>query len=73
MVSDVLAAEKVWIVWTPFSVLTLHPDSRNGGDAYSQPEVELFKERWKEDLSKPDPFYNVNLTLRYSDFSPEID
>ena len=34
---------------------------------------QVFKERWKAVLDKPDPFYNINLSLRFTDFSPKVD
>lgn len=61
-----------WIVWTPFSVMrTVRSDSNGSGN---RPEDRrFFEEKWKEVLSRPDPFYNTNLTRKYYDFSPDAD
>jgi len=44
-----------------------------GGFNGSGADVEVFKDQWRELLNRSDPFYNVNLTKKYYDFSPDID
>ena len=61
-----------WIVWTPFAALRYYGPGPNGAGG-PHPEEGLFRSRWKDVLSKPDPFYNVNLTRKYFDFSPDVD
>ncbi|MBI2119613.1 MAG: glycosyltransferase [Elusimicrobia bacterium] len=62
----------LWIVWTPFSTLMSHQASPELNH-YPLEEKKSFQLKWDEFLSRPDPFYNINLTLRYYDFSPRID
>ncbi len=65
-------------VFTPFAEL-FHYESRSrgndtdGSDAsrasrYDQ-EAAAFREKWKEDLSKGDPYYNPNFSLDHSNFT----
>lgn len=61
-----------WIVWTPFSTLMTHKSTPDLA-RFSLAEQKSFQLKWKEFLLEPDPFYNVNLTLKYYDFSPRID
>jgi len=63
------------IVWTPFAEL-YHYKSKSRGyedtpekQMRFQNEVRRFKERWKKELAKGDPYYNPNLTLDRGDFS----
>ena len=66
------------IVWTPYAEL-YHYESRTRGPGMDAPDVKkeadlekkLFRERWHEVMEKGDPYYNPNLTLRRSDFSPK--
>lgn len=64
------------IVWTPFAELYHHESkSRNADiiDASSerfQKEARLFQKLWAKELAAGDPYYNPNLTLRKSNFSP---
>lgn len=63
------------VVWTPYARLTHHEcktrgprDSAAKRVLYEQ-ERALFKAKWDGVLSKGDPFYNVNLTLKDESFS----
>lgn len=61
-----------YLVYTPFAELQGGNSGRYSMDygaecnAY-ETDAGLLKERWKRVLQKPDPFYNPNLTLDYSD------
>ena len=59
------------IVWTPFAAFQFKTAAENAVPDFDGNQI--FKERWKDVLGKPDPFYNVNLSLRYTDFSPKVD
>lgn len=61
-----------WIVWTPFVQLYIQPSQQNG-NIFFQKDEGLFKNKWEDILADPDPFYNINLTKKYFDFSPNID
>ncbi len=41
--------------------------SRQNAERYNR-ECELFRERWKEELDKGDPYFNPNFSLDYSNF-----
>ena len=63
------------IVCTPFAELT-HYESKSRGMEDTeekrrrfQGEVDTFKAKWPTILQQGDPYYNPNLTLRYSDYS----
>lgn len=63
------------VVWTPYAEL-YHFESKCRGaedtpakQARFQQEVSMFKNRWKEELEKGDPYYNPNFSLDRSDFS----
>lgn len=63
------------IVWTPLAEL-IHHESRTRGwedtpekRARFESEVAVFKQRWREQLSEGDPYYNPNLTLTVEDLS----
>lgn len=63
------------IVWTPYAEL-YHYESLSWGEEDTQEkqarfgsEVKLFGSKWRSELTKGDPYYNPNLTLRKSDFS----
>lgn len=63
-------------IFTPFAEL-YHYESKSRGsdnkrDANAiryQEESDKFKERWKVELSKGDPYYNRNFSLDHSDFT----
>lgn len=65
-------------VFTPFAEL-FHYESISRGlddegekaERYNK-ESEFFRERWKEELEKGDPYYNPNFSLDRSDFSVKI-
>jgi len=61
-----------WIVWTPFATL-LSTKIEGQNRSHSPRDKRIFQERWKETLSKPDPFYNVNQSRKYFDFSPDVE
>ncbi len=68
------AREKnIGIVWTPFSVVRQNAAPQNGKNSEEPEAKKLFMERWEAFLSEPDPFYNINLSLKYTDFSPRIN
>ena len=62
-------------IFTPFAE-AFHFESKSRGfedskakkERYMQ-ESERFKERWKRELEQGDPYYNVNFSLDYSDYS----
>jgi len=62
-------------VFTPFAEL-YHFESKSRGldnegekaKRYNE-ESERFREKWKEDLEKGDPYYNINFSLDRSDYS----
>lgn len=63
------------IVWTPYAEL-YHYESKSRGSEDTpekkkrfEEEVRRFQERWKNELSVGDPYYNPNLTLERADFS----
>ena len=64
------------LVWTPYAELYHYESKSRGADtdaervARFEAEAELFRTRWKETLDRGDPYYNPNLTLDKSDFSP---
>lgn len=64
------------IVWTPYAELYHYESKSRGGNATpektarAEREIQLFTERWHDIMEKGDPYYNPNLTLKYSDFSP---
>lgn len=64
--------EGLWIVWTPFSMLRSVSDMETNRREENAGMDNIFKEKWKDVLAKPDPFYNINLSLKYTDFSPDI-
>ena len=62
-------------IFTPFAE-AFHFESKSRGfedskakkERYMQ-ESERFKERWKKELEQGDPYYNINFSLDYSDYS----
>lgn len=62
-------------IFTPFAE-AFHFESKSRGfedskakkERYMQ-ESDLFKERWKKELEQGDPYYNINFSLDYSDYS----
>jgi GT2 family glycosyltransferase len=63
------------IIWTPFAEL-FHAESKTRGDKNTPEKKEqfrtealLFQKRWAKFLTHGDPYYNVNLTLEWEDFS----
>ena len=67
---------KGWlIVYNPYATL-YHYESKSRGIEDTpekkkrfQKEVYFFRDRWKDELAKGDPYYNPNLTLDKNDFS----
>ncbi|MBR1779546.1 MAG: glycosyltransferase [Clostridia bacterium] len=62
------------IVFTPFAEL-YHYESKSRGYEDTpekikrfNSEVKRFKEKWRDELKKGDPYYNPNLSLDYEDF-----
>ena len=66
-------------VFTPFAELYHYESVSRGLDDKGEKaerynkESELFRNKWKEELDKGDPYYNVNFTLDRSDFSVKIN
>ncbi len=62
-------------IFTPFAELYHFESKSRGSDKDQtkairyQQESDRFKERWKEELAKGDPYYNPNFSLDYSDFT----
>lgn len=62
------------IVWTPFAELYHHESKTRGYDTIPenrerfQEEILLFKKMWKRELEAGDPYYNINLSLKDTDF-----
>lgn len=65
-------------VFTPFAEGYHYESATRGLDTTGEKakryeeECELFKERWKDLLSKGDPYYNPNFTLDRSDYSLNV-
>lgn len=65
-------------VFTPFAELYHYESVSRGSDASGEKaaryekESQKFRERWKEVLSKGDPYYNPNFSLDRSDFALKI-
>ena len=65
------------IIWTPYAELYHYESKSRGGKKTTEKRVReirentLFRDIWFEALDKGDPYYNPNLTLRRSDFSPK--
>lgn len=67
-------------VFTPFAELYHFESASRGSDlvdeekaARYETESALFRERWKEQLAKGDPYYNPNFSLDHSDYSMRVD
>jgi GT2 family glycosyltransferase len=66
-------------VFTPFAELYHHESISRGLDDQGEKakrynaESALFRDKWKEQLEKGDPYYNVNFSLDRSDFSLKSD
>ncbi len=60
------------IVWTPFAVIRSKNGNAHAAQFSGGADAKTFHGRWKSVLEKPDPFYNVNLSLKYTDFSPNV-
>ena len=63
------------IVWTPYAE-AYHYESKSRGlentpekQKRFEGEIQRFKDKWKDELTKGDPYYNPNLTLEREDFS----
>ena len=65
-------------VWTPFAELYHYESISRGLDDRGEKaerynkESEVFRNKWKEELEKGDPYYNKNFSLDRSDFSLKI-
>ena len=65
------------VIWTPFAELYHYESKSRGGNETPEKSARLdyenglFKGRWKDALEKGDPYYNPNLTLIKSNFSPK--
>jgi len=46
-------------------------DSGEKAERYNK-ESAMFREKWKEELEKGDPYYNVNFSLDRSDYSVNV-
>ena len=66
-------------IFTPFSELYHYESLSRGLDDKGEKalrynrESERFREKWKEELEKGDPYYNPNFSLDRSDFSLKIE
>ena len=66
-------------IFTPFAEL-FHfesisrglDDSGEKAQRYNK-ESEVFRDKWKEELAKGDPYYNLNFSLDRSDYSLKIE
>jgi len=62
------------VVFTPFAELYHYESKSRGNDDTPEKmkrfksEIKRFKEKWREELEKGDPYYNPNLSLDYEDF-----
>lgn len=56
------------IVYTPYAKL-YHYEGGSRGIRQPSDDAHIFVNRWKNELLKRDPYYNVNLTLLREDFS----
>lgn len=55
------------IVYTPYAEL-IHFESLTRGEGRDHEEIKIMLERWLSLIKRPDPYYNPNLSLRYSEF-----
>jgi len=66
------------IVWTPHAELYHHESKTRGYEdtpekrARFKVESELFLQKWKEELTSADPYYNPNLNPKRGDFSIKV-
>ena len=66
-------------IFTPFAELFHFESISRGLDDQGEKakrynaESALFRDKWKEQLEKGDPYYNVNFSLDRSDFSLKSD
>ncbi len=66
-------------VFTPFAELYHYESVSRGLDDNGEraerynKESEMFREKWKEELEKGDPYYNRNFSLDRSDFSVKVE
>lgn len=66
-------------VWTPFAELYHYESISRGLDDQGEKaerynrESAMFREKWKEELQKGDPYYNPNFSLDRSDFSLKVN
>jgi O-antigen biosynthesis protein len=66
------------IIWTPYAELYHDESNTRGYEDTPQKkirfkqELELYRNKWKQDINKCDPYYNVNLTHDKEDFSIRI-
>ena len=66
-------------VWTPFAELYHYESISRGLDDQGEKaerynrESAMFREKWKEELEKGDPYYNLNFSLDRSDFSLKVN
>lgn len=63
------------VVYNPYAEM-VHFESKSRGDENTldkmdrfNDEIQYFENRWSDILKNGDPYYNSNLSLRYSDFS----
>lgn len=55
-------------LWTPFAQL-IHHESISRKQTKVEPDETRFRQRWGQLLAAGDPYYNPNLTQKYSDYS----
>ena len=61
-------------LFTPFALcrggnaLRFTPDYGRECRTYPQ-DAQVFRRKWKEDLDKPDPYYNPNLTAERTNYA----
>ena len=67
------------ITWTPYAELYHYESKSRGSDTEnfakqmrSKKEINLFNQRWSDELERGDPYYNPNLTLDREDFSIKL-
>ncbi len=65
-------------IFTPFAELYHYESASRGTDLSGESakrydrESERFRERWKEELEKGDPYYNPNFSLDHSDYTLKL-
>lgn len=65
-------------VFTPFAELYHYESASRGSDMSGEnakryeEEAERFRNKWKDELEKGDPYYNPNFSLDHSDYTLKV-